>query len=142
MQFQWFFEWEHAFQNYFPRYTEANLTEYTTRAFFLNNVPWVFRGVDMHMFEESYKFIDDAKTAVAFKPAFGWDTGGGGGGETNNATYVAKQISDLPVGNLHYVYVIQNTPLSDVFDMVSMLASHVELVNFMDLITLAKLRDE
>ena len=42
---------------------------------------------------------------------------------------------------MHYVYVIQNTPLQSVFDMTALLDEHVQLVNYADLVRVARLKE-
>jgi hypothetical protein len=140
IHWEWFFDWSKAWSNYFPRYTNANLTEPTTRAFFLNNVPWPFKGFDMDMDGQWFKFVGDDNSVVGFRPAFNWQENGPSGGEPYNATVIASQISALEKGSVHYVYVIQNTPFQSVFSMTTQLEEHVQLVSYKDLIEYAKLK--
>jgi len=63
------------------------------------------------------------------------------GGEPYNASVIAAQIGKLPLGSVQYIYVIQNTNMSSVFEMVSMLPSHVQLVSYEQLVDLARQRE-
>jgi hypothetical protein len=110
---RWFFQWSAAWDAYFPRYA-VNDTTSGTRAFFLNNVPWVFPIFDMLFANETFRFVGDPNSessVVGFKPAFNWQEDGPSGGNPANATVIAGMISDLPLGSVQYVYVIQNTNL-------------------------------
>lgn len=62
------------------------------------------------------------------------------GGEPYNATVIAAQISALAKGSVNYVYVIQNTDLNAMFDMVALLPPHVTLVGYGELVELARQR--
>lgn len=78
----------------------------------------------------------DDTPVVIFKPAFNW-CDGCGGGNPSNATEIAARLNHLPLGAIEYVYIIQNTPIDDLFDMVSQLEPHVELVSYEQLAGLA-----
>ena len=48
---------------------------------------------------------------------------------TGNSTHIANRINSLRIGTIQYVYIIQNTPIQDVFDMVDQLAEYVQVVS-------------
>jgi hypothetical protein len=60
------------------------------------------------------------------------------GGNPSNASVIAGMINAFAPGSIQYIYVIQNTPLASVFDMVSMLEPHVQLVGYEQLVGLAR----
>jgi hypothetical protein len=66
---------------------------------------------------------------------------GPSGGLPYNSTVIAALISALPIGSVQYIYIIQNTPLPSVFDMVKQLDSHVTLVGYSQLMDLARQRE-
>ena len=84
VHWEWFYNWRQAWSNYFPRYTAANSTSSeptVTRAFFLNNVPWVLPILDMFLHGETYRWVGDPAdpgSVVGFKPAFNWQEGSPG----------------------------------------------------------------
>jgi hypothetical protein len=56
---------------------------------------------------------------------------------SGNSTHIANRINTLALGAIQYVYIIQNTPIEDVFDMVDQLAENVEVVSHVQLADLA-----
>jgi hypothetical protein len=50
---------------------------------------------------------------------------------------MAGLLNKLKKGGIHYVYIIQNTEMEDVFEMVSHLSPHVKLVGHEQLAHLA-----
>ena len=138
VHWEWIFTWSAAWNNYFPRY---NVSTSGVHAFFLNNVPWVIPILDMWLAGETYRWAgapDDPAAVVGFRPAFNWQENGPGGGNPGNASTIAGLVNALPLGSVQYIYVIQNTPLSSVFDMVSMLEPHVQLLGYEQLIEAAR----
>jgi hypothetical protein len=138
VHWEWILTWQNAWDHYFPRYNTATPTGLGTRAFFLNNVPWVFPIPDMFFKGETYRIVGSGPDAVvAFRPAFNWQENGASGGLPYNSTVIAGLINDLRVGSVQYIYVIQNTNITSVFDMTTRLAPHVELVSYAQLASLA-----
>jgi len=138
VHWEWIFTWQQAWNNYFPRYTTLNGT--TTRAFFLNDVPWVFPIPGMWLKGETFRFVGDPSSpqaAVGFRPAFNWQESGSGG-LPFNSTVIAGLINKFPAGSVQYIYVIQNTELASIFDMVSQLDSHIQLVSYEQLVDVAR----
>ena len=140
VHWEWIFTWKAAWDHYFPLY--VNETQ-ATRAFFLNNVPWVIPIPDMFFLGETYRIIGSAhwpEAVVAFKPAFNWQEDGPSGGLPYNSTVIAHLINAFKQGSVQYVYVIQNTDINSIFSMVEQLAPHVELVGYAQLADLAMQR--
>jgi len=138
VHWEWVLTWEAAWDAYFPRYVGTN----GTRAFFLNNVPWVIPILDM--LNETYRIVGDAAdpatAVIGFRPAFNWQEGGGGG-LGFNASVIAAILSALPPGTITYVYVIQNTDIASLFDMAAALSPDVHLVSYGQLTDLAFQRE-
>lgn len=132
---EWELTWDQAFATYFPRYVGTN----GTRIFMLNNVPWVIPILEM--LNETYRIFGDVnapeQSVVAFRPAFNWMEGGGGGGIASNASVIADILNIIEPGTITYVYTIQNTPVSALFELVPLLAPHVQLVGYEALASLA-----
>ena len=80
---------------------------------------------------------DADEGVVGFKPAFNWQENGASGGDPGNSTHIAGRINKLAIGSIHYVYIIQNTPIESVFDMVEQLDDHIVLVEGHQLADLA-----
>ncbi|KAJ9461773.1 hypothetical protein DIPPA_53953 [Diplonema papillatum] len=161
IHWEWFYHWEEAWANYFPRYlpTGAGGTVgATTRGFFLNDVPWPIPVPGMILKDENYRVVKppgvapanltDSEFVVGFRPAFNWQAGGGGGINFSPSS-IAKTINLFPAGTITYIYIIQNTPIAEVFEAVELLNptwdgdggasdSHVQLVGYEQLMSLAK----
>eukprot|EP00008_Paramoeba_atlantica_P014307 CAMPEP_0201491744 /NCGR_PEP_ID=MMETSP0151_2-20130828/31047_1 /ASSEMBLY_ACC=CAM_ASM_000257 /TAXON_ID=200890 /ORGANISM="Paramoeba atlantica, Strain 621/1 / CCAP 1560/9" /LENGTH=558 /DNA_ID=CAMNT_0047878247 /DNA_START=97 /DNA_END=1773 /DNA_ORIENTATION=- len=138
VHWEWLLTWGRAWVDYFPHYISST----GTRFFFLNDVPWKVPIPGMtFLYDETYRVIgpsDDVNQAViGFRPAFNWQLNGPTGGDPGNSTHIANRINNLKIGTVQYVYIIQNTPLDAVFDMVSQLDPHVQLVNHEQLADLA-----
>jgi hypothetical protein len=112
--------WMWAFRDYFPLYSGGPV-----KAFFLNNVPWL---APIESMNSTVLWV--TKDVVLFKPAFNWDPGAPGSGDPVGPKEIAAKINALPRGVPHYVYIIQNTPPDDIFEMVSLLEDHVNLVGY------------
>eukprot|EP00048_Salpingoeca_helianthica_P016702 m.233717 g.233717 ORF g.233717 m.233717 type:complete len:552 (-) comp19281_c0_seq1:156-1811(-) len=137
VHWEWILTWQNAWDHYFPRYQSVP-AGHGTRAFFLNNVPWVFPIPDMYFKGETYRIVGSGPDAVvAFRPAFNWQEDGPSGGLPYNSTVIAGRINNFALGSVQYIYVIQNTNMSSVFDMTTRLAPHVELVSYQQLTSLA-----
>ncbi len=150
MHWEWVLTWQAAWDGYFPRYVNAtcNATGITgsdagTRVFFLNNVPWVVPILDM--LNETYRIVGDpgrpAEAVVAFRPAFNWQYEGASGGLPYNASVIADIVNAIEPGTVTYIYVIQNTPLDQLFQMVALLGPQVEVVGYQQLASLAYQRE-
>lgn len=134
VHWEWILSWRAAWTHYFPRYVNAT----GTRAFFLNNVPWVVPIPDMIFANQTYRVVGAGPGAVVgFKPAFNWQEGGASGGLPYNSTVIAHRINAFRLGSVQYVYVIQNTNITSLFSMVNQLAPHVQLVGYQQLAQLA-----
>ncbi len=97
--------------------------------------------LDMWLAGETFRFEGDpasSNSIVGFKPAFNWQENGPSGGIPSNASVIAGMINELSLGSIQYIYVIQNTPFASLVNMVSMLAPHVELVGYEQLVDVAK----
>jgi len=144
IHWEWFFSWGNAWKNFFPRFvTQENPPPHATRAFFLNNVPWPFPILDMVLRGQTYRWLGDPLSPgsiVGFKPAFNWQENGPSGGNPGNSTTIAKMVNKLKVGSIQYVYIIQSTPIESVFSMVDQLEPHVQLVDYQQLVDLARQR--
>ena len=141
VHWEWFFAWDAAWTSYFPKYLTGSET---TRAFFLNDVPWVIPIPDMWLQGETYRFVggyNRTNPVVGFRPAFNWMEGSSSGGLPNNASDIAAMIGNFSPGSVQYVYMIQNTPVQSVFEMVSLLPNHVKLVGYQELVSLAVQRE-
>lgn len=123
--------WSYAMGDYFPRYAGG------THSFFLNNVPWFIPISSGKLYQQSYQWLDEARTTVLFKPAFNWSPGLSAGGFSGNPSEAAARINALSPG-VHYVYVIQNTDIDLVFNMTEKLGPHVELVGYQGLVEIAR----
>lgn len=62
-------------------------------------------------------------------------------GLPGNATVIAGYINELSLGSVQYVYVIQNTPMESVFTMTTLLKPHVQLVDYIQLVELARQKE-
>eukprot|EP01116_Phalansterium_solitarium_P019838 TRINITY_DN5688_c0_g1_i1.p1 TRINITY_DN5688_c0_g1~~TRINITY_DN5688_c0_g1_i1.p1 ORF type:complete len:564 (+),score=183.55 TRINITY_DN5688_c0_g1_i1:211-1902(+) len=141
IHWEWMFTWPEAWRNYFPRYVGATPAGSGTRAFFLNDVPWVVPIIDMTLEGITFRWVgkpDSPDSVVGFKPALNWQEGSPGGGNPGNATVIAGLLSALPRGTVTYAYVIQNTNLTSVFEMVDQLEPHVRLVGYEQLVDVAR----
>ncbi|CUG87333.1 Hypothetical protein, putative [Bodo saltans] len=137
VHWEWFFAWD----VYFPRYTTLPAEVHTTRAFFLNDVPYVLPIPDMTLEGITYRFVGNASdptSVVGLRPLFTWQEGAPGGG---NTTQVAGMINNLATGSVQYLYVIQNSNMQSVFDLVSMLHDDVELLSYEQLVSAARQRE-
>ncbi len=144
VHWEWILQWDEAWKTYFPRYQNATTTEEGgTRSFFLNDVPWPIPIPDMFLDgEETFRWSGppaDPTSVVGFRPSFNWQENGASGGLPWNASVIADIINTYLVpGTVQYIYVIQNTELNSVFEMTALLAPHVRLVNYEQLIALAR----
>jgi hypothetical protein len=142
VHWEWFFEWAPAFNGYFPRYINATNG---TNVFLLNDVPWVVPIPPMLAEDDYYRIIGDpavdSPPVVAFRPAFNWEPNGVGG-LALNATECADLINLFAAGSVQYIYIIQNSDITSVFDMVAQLADDVVLVGYGQLASLALQRSK
>jgi hypothetical protein len=144
VHWEWFFAWDGAWNVYFPRYAKLPAGALTTRAFFLNDVPWVVPIPDMWLTGETYRFVGNASdptSVVGFRPAFNWQEGGASGGNPNNASDIAAKINAFAPGSVQYIYVIQNTNIQSMFHMVTMLHDDIELLSYEQLVSAARQRE-
>jgi len=139
MAWEWFGSWENAIKTYFPRYSENNIV----KGFFLVNVPYIF---PIEAFRGTYKVIDNV--GVMFKPLADWQHSNGGPGNEgpipdykDNMTPegLAGKISNMTLGSVTYVYMTHDAGnnLDTIYDCVSFLDEHVEVVNHNNLVEMA-----
>jgi hypothetical protein len=140
--------WNKALDEFFPLYANDPSTQSANavHAFFLNNAPWVFPIMPMQILGETYRFYgnpqDPDHSIVVFKPTFNWCGDCPSGGLNLTSAQVADRLNALPAGSVQYVYTIQNTDISRLFELPDHLAEHVELVGYQQLIDLARQRQK
>jgi hypothetical protein len=137
IHWEWFFQWERAYETYFPRYIGNSPTP-TTKNFFLLSVPWPVPEILGHYTWWVGNKTDPSTNVFTIMKQFVWQKGGGGG---LNLTplQAAQKIEAFQVGSINYVYIIQNTPVHEVFEAVANITDpSVVLVSYSDLGDLAR----
>jgi len=134
--------WESAIRNYFPRYSDKGIV----KGFFAVNVPYMLPTLPFLLSSEHYKILGEHKNVVLFRPRE-WRGGSGAKGFENGkfeltATDMAAEISGYTKGSVAHLYVTSDggANLDLVYDMVSKLDAHVEVVGPKTLIDMALAR--
>jgi GxGYxYP putative glycoside hydrolase C-terminal domain len=125
--------WDKTFKKFFPKYSLFNQSK--VYSFFLNNVPWLIPIIEWPDNKRNYHWVTN--NVVVFKPAFNWDPNEKSGGNPHDYKYIANKINNLRKGSLNYVYVIQQTPIKDIFDMVDNVNDSVQFIGYQGLQNLA-----
>jgi hypothetical protein len=135
---EWTGTWPEAFKNYFPRYAANNVVQ----AIFAVNVPFLIPVLSFPIFD-TYRIVND-KTVV-FKPR-SWR----GTDERMPKKFflstdnMAKEINGYRKGTVTHIYTTSDGgfSLSTLYEMVSKLGDHVEIVDSFQLASLALQRSK
>jgi len=130
IHWEWTGDWPKAFVEYFPRFSGTRIS-----SFFLNNVPWRFPVLDMAVRGENFRILEG--NVIAFKPLFNWAPGNSNDGNDWTPEQVARKLSHLKPGSIHYIYVIQTTEYEKIVEMQRLLPDDCQLVDTRQLASLA-----
>ena len=117
--------------------------ETTVKLFFLDQVPSELPISPAVLSESSVVLGDpsDLESVVLVQPPLSVASGGTWD-HAQNPSQIAKQISNVKKGDVTYVYCItgNSAPQEDLLNMTQMLQSHVEVVGYEQLASLARQR--
>ena len=127
--------WPAAIEHFYPRYVSRGIT----RGLFAVQVPYMLPVLAFGR-DEQYKLLGmgDASTVAIFRPRE-WRGGSGAGSFERTAKQMASELSNAPRGSVIAIYTTSDGGFKPqlLYDMVSLLAPHVEVVDTEALVAMA-----
>ena len=137
IEWEWFAHWKRAYDSYFPRYAARG----QVRGLFPVNVPYNFPLPAL--FAPGVQYLID-QGVVVFRPREWRGTGSPDGVPFARHNFLtpaqqAAELSALPAGSVTYIYITSDGggDLQMIYDMVPLLAAHVQVVDHETLTELA-----
>jgi len=144
VHWEWFFGWEAAFENYFPKYATTENSESCMKSFFATNVPYNFYP-DPTEFPEDAHFRALDGDVIVFKPREWRGTNKDNipiFGDLNYLTEeeMAAEINGYKIGSVSHLYLTSDggMNLETLYTMIDMLEDHVKVVNHEELTEMAR----